>query len=159
MTNKKEMPLSPENLQEAYDIITAAAVLGVELPAPQGTVVYEANARSKGIGVVKDVVFDQHLGLYSSFVSAMLALAGFALEGLEKSAHKPWLPNAVPGVLFNKQGISESEEKRLKSEWLEGKTLHSIILEYYADYAVAKRTIDSEPYDKMAVLHNAELGI
>jgi hypothetical protein len=155
----KEMALGPENLQEAYDIIAAATALGVELPAPQGTLVYEANARTKGLDATADIVFDQHLGLYSSLVSAMLALAGFALEGLEKSSYKPWLPNAVPGVLYNIPGVLEADEKKLKSEWVQSQTLHSIILSYYADYAVAKRKVDSEPYDKMSVLHNAELGI
>lgn len=159
MTKKKEMPLTPSNLQEAYDIISAACALGIELPAPAQTVVYEANARSKNIELAQDVVFDQHLGLYSSFTSAMLALGGYALDGLSKSGNKPWLPNVIPGIIFKSEQISEAEEKVLKSEWLKDKTVHQIILHYYADYAVAKRTVDSEPYDQMSILHNAELGI
>lgn len=159
MSKNKQMPLSPENIQEAYDIIVAASVLGIELPAPQGTVIFEANARTKNIELAQDIVFDQHLGLYSSLPSAMLALAGFALEGLERSPYKPWLPTPVEGILYNVEGITEAEDKKLKSEWIQRQTLHSIILSYYADYAVAKRRVDKEPYDKMSVLYNAELGI
>lgn len=156
----RQIAVGPESVQEAYDIISAANVLGIELPAPIGTVVYEASARSKHVKLTTDIVFDQYLGLYSSFESAMLALAGLAIEQLESETVlylRPWIANANLSKLGAK--ITPEQNSALRAEWLKKKTLDSIIRSYYADYTVAKRKVEHEPYKYMSVLHQAELGI
>lgn len=156
----KHIALGPSSVQEAYDILSATNALGIELPAPIGTVAYEASARSKNIDMRTDVVFDQYLGLYSSFESAMLALAGLALKGLESETAlylRPWIPKKIGAS--NIDVVTPEENARLCAAWIKGKTLDTIIKSYYADYTVIKRKIEHEPYEYMSILHNAETGL
>jgi hypothetical protein len=158
---KKHIALGPESVQEAYDIISAAHALGVELPAPIGTVVYEVKARSKHVQMTADVVFDQYIGIYSSFESGMLALAGLAIEKLESETAlylRPWISNSPKYKLANYTTIGPEENAQLRADWLKGKTLDAIIRSYYGDYTVAKRKVEHEPYKYMDALHRAELG-
>jgi hypothetical protein len=158
---KKQIALGPESVQEAYDIISAANALGIELPAPIGTVVYEVKARSKHIQMTADVVFDQYIGLYSSFESGMLALAGLAIEKLEAETAlylRPWVSNSPSHKLSGYATIGPEENAQLRAEWMKGKTLDAIIRSYYGDYTVAKRKVEHEPYKYMDALHRAELG-
>jgi hypothetical protein len=156
----KDIALGPESIQEAYDIISAASALGIELPVPIGTIAYEANARSRNLPAKSELVFDQHLGLFSSFESAMVALAGLALKCLDSETTlymRPWIPRAIAGVNHNVV-VTPEENARLKAKWIKGKSLDAIIRSYYADYAVAKRKIEHEPYEYMEVLHKSEKG-
>jgi hypothetical protein len=154
----KNIALGPESIQDAYDIISAASALGIELPVPIGTVAYEANARSRHLPAKSELAFDQPLGLFSSFESAMIALAGLALKCLESETAlymRPWIPRAVQGVNHNVV-VTPEENARLKAKWIKGKSLDTIIRSYYADYVVAKRKIEHEPYEYMEILNKSE---
>lgn len=155
---KKNIVLGPSSVQEAYDIISAAVTLKIELPAPIGTSVYEASATTRNTSK-SQVSFYQYLGLYTSFESAMFALAGLALKQLEAENAmylRPWIDKKLGNK--NIGVVTPEENNALRAEWIKGKTLDSIIRSYYGDYTIIKRTVEHEPYEYVQILHNAELG-
>jgi hypothetical protein len=171
-------------MQEAYDIISAATLLGIELPAPQGTFVYEATTRSRDIATKSEVTLTQYVGLYTSFESAMLAIAGLALQRLDTELAinmRPWIISYKKQLMTSKENvismpfanvnpvsidiydiqrgaITPQQNASLKAEWIVGKTLETIILSYFSNYSITRREISKDPEEYISEIYKAERG-
>lgn len=125
----------PLTLDDALETISVAVALGLTVPAPEGTVVYEAVINTKESFCI---------GMYSSEAAAWNALRDYVVSRWVTSRWTPWHPalsrnrlSTTPSILID---YSDEEYDTLMQAWLAPRTIPEI-LDAYEDGAAGVTTV------------------
>lgn len=133
-----ERPLEP-TLTAARDTLATAAVLGLPIPAPPGTIVYTYWYRSYRSGMRgPEEEFNEH-GIYSSSDGALAALAQHLIDVHDERSRvrgAPWGCKGFYDSVTHEQWVSDmpgwirkerEAQDRARDEWVSSRTPSEIV--------------------------------